>query len=466
MTESANDTNIELREALKQAKQTIVEQDEFLQKLTKPPCGLGIVLKVEKESTLVAADSKILQVETPPAKLKIAPGDTVTIVPDSMQIAKVVPTKFGGSIAVVKRMLSDGLCEVGLESGTSVVFLGSVAKVEKGDRVLVDRSGFVLTDNFGKDEESFHAQPTGVTWDDIGGLEHAKQQMIEVVEFPHRHPELFAHYNKKPSKGVLMFGPPGCGKTLIAKAAATALQKIYAGKKGTKHASTGFFYVKGPEILDPYVGVAEGKIRGLFARAREHKAQAGFPSVIFIDEADAVLNARGSGRSSDIERTIVPMFLTEMDGLEESGALVILATNRPDTLDPAVIRDGRVDRKIKITRPDQKATAEIFRINLSPLPLANGYTHASLAQEAAEQVFLPSRRLSEGKTLKDIVSGAMVANIVDHATSQALRRDIQAKKRSGLSRDDLLTAIEIVESQDSELTKSDDYLRQSRDRAA
>jgi proteasome-associated ATPase len=294
----------------------------------------------------------------------------------------------------------------------------------------------------------------------VGGLEEAKQQMREAVELPHTNADIYKHYNKALIKGVLLWGPPGCGKTMLGKATATSLAQTYAKKK----VADGFLYVKGPEILDRYVGVAEATIRSIFERARHHRAQHGYPAVIFIDEADAILGRRGSGISSDMERTIVPAFLTEMDGLEASGALVILATNRQDRLDPAVVRDGRIDRKVKVTRPTIESAAEIALLNLKGAPLANGYAHADLAVTAASELFAKKRVIAKLTTqsgavkelaLAHIVNGAMVAGLVDQAKSIALHRDIKARKRGGLQKADIVAAVDAVQRQNLDLGHDD-----------
>jgi proteasome-associated ATPase len=311
------------------------------------------------------------------------------------------------------------------------VVLNGRSIVEKGDRVVLDTSGSVILQNLGKDDERFRfTAETNVSWDDIGGLVEAKQQMIEVIELPHRNPELYEFYGKKPVKGVLLYGSPGCGKTMLGKATAT-----------------------------------EATIRQLFERARKHKAEFGYPAVIFIDEADAILGKRGTGISSDIERTIVPMFLTEMDGLEDSGAVVILATNRPDVLDPAVVRDGRIDRKIKITRPDRSGAVDIFELNLNGMPLNNGYSVKELAETGADQLFSKERVLYHVRlkgdnrmdlTLGQICNGGMIAGIVDQATSTAMHRDIETGEPQGLRKEDIIGAVDAVFCQNLGLNHTDE----------
>lgn len=301
-----------------------------------------------------------------------------------------------------------------------------------------------------------------VSWDDIGGLEEAKKLMIEMVELPHTNPGIYQYYNKRLPKGVLLYGPPGCGKTLLGKAAAYSLAKIYKGKAQT----SGFIYIKGPEILNKFVGSSEESIRSIFIRAREHKKQFGFPATIFIDEADAILSKRGSGISSDVEKTIVPMFLTEMDGLEDSGAFIILATNRPDILDPAVVRDGRIDRKIKITRPTKESAKEIFLLNVKKTPLEKKCTKERLANLAVEKVFSAENVLynvqfegidtQEAFTLDKVVNGAMIANIVDTAISAAMRRDLLRNTKTGVNEEDIVQAVATIAKENRELDHKDE----------
>lgn len=419
--------------------------------------------KITAPTVVIVVDGKLLEVFLP-KDLKVSPGDTVTVSMETMQIVDVASVQFGGNIGFIRRVIDKLFSEVDYESSIKVVFNGKFNdELEKGDRVVLDGTGTVIIRNLGKEDERFSFnQTTNVTWDKIGGLAEAKQQMIEVVELPHRNPDIFRYYGKKPVKGVLLYGPPGCGKTMLGKATATSLAKIYNGDG----ASAGFIYIKGPEILDRYVGVAEATIRQIFARARKHKDEHGYPAVIFIDEADAILGKRGSGISSDVERTIVPMFLTEMDGLEDSGALIVLATNRADILDPAVVRDGRIDRKIKITRPDAASATEIFNLNLKGVPLNNGYTYADLSKLGSDEVFAPRRTLykvatKDGArefTLGHIVNGGMIASIVDQATSIALHRDLSNNKKrpEGLCKDDLVAAVNAVERQNRDLNHTDE----------
>jgi proteasome ATPase len=416
---------------------------------------------VERSFAVVVFEGKMLEVDYPD-ELTLVMGDTVRLSPETMQIVdKVESFEAIGEVATVRLVLNDRQVEVDYQGNNCVVFVGNCGEVEKGDRVILDATSSVLLHNLGKNEERFTVtQSTNVTWGDIGGLEQAKEQMIEAIELPHLQADLYRFYGKKPVKGILLYGPPGCGKTMLGKAAATSLANLYGSS-----VSSGFFYVKGPEMLDKFVGNTEAAIRKLFERARKHKLEHGYPAVIFFDEADALMGTRGTGISSDIRDTIVPMLLTEMDGLDESGALIILATNRPDILDPAIVRDGRVDRKVKVTRPLQDDATKIFQLYLDGIPLNNGYTVSELAQSASAELFSSDRVLYtihlRGETsldfhFHDVTNGAMIAGIVDQATSKALRRDMQTGSPAGLCHSDLVEAVEEVFGQNKELDHKDE----------
>lgn len=425
-------------------------------------------------SVAVTFENKFFEVEVPEREVKA--GDQVLLNPQTMQIVDVAKPIYAGGVSIVRRAIDETTSEVETDGSVRVVLNGTLkTKPEVGDHVVLDPTTTIIGWNLGKEDDRFSfTAETNVTWDDIGGLVEAKKQMVEAIELPFRYPDIYKHYNKKPVKGVLLYGPPGCGKTMLGKAAATALAKLHNGNS----ISSGFIYVKGPEVLDRFVGVAEATIRQIFQRSRKLKEQHGYPAVIFIDEADAILGKRGMGISSDIERTIVPQFLSEMDGLEETGAIVLLATNRADILDPAVTRDGRVDRKVKISRPDLNASRDIFGLYLKQVPLYNGYTREKLSNIAALELFSDKRVLysirlngnhkgeTRSFTLGNLASGAMIAGIVDQATSIALHRDIANGKPQGMSKNDLMQAVECTFCQNFDLNHKDelaDFVHDFRD---
>ncbi len=417
--------------------------------------------KSSSSTAVIVTDGRLLEVLLP-KNIEVAIGDPVTISTQTMQIISVATVQMGGSVGYVRQVIDETFSEVGHDSAVRIVFNGKFGTLEKGDRVVLDSSATVIVRNLGKDEDRFSYQADmNVTWNQIGGLENAKKQLIEAIELPLKHPEIFQFYkNKKPPKGILFYGPPGCGKTMLGKAVASSLAK---NRKGDGK-SNGFIYVKGPEILDRYVGSAEATVRQIFARARDYKKKFGQQAVIFIDEAEAVLAKRDSGISSDVGRTLVPTFLNEMGGLEDSDALVILATNRQDTLDSAIVRDGRIDLKIKIDRPTSESAVEIFNLNLKDAPLYRAHTSDEFAKIASKELFSPDRILYEistrnrgnlNFTLANIVNGAMIAGVVNQATSIALQRDLKSGRRDGLRSEDLVEAINAIQIQNNDLGHSD-----------
>lgn len=357
-----------------------------------------------------------------------------------------------GNLLAVKSIIRKGLAEVQAGPDGRVVYFPSTITIEKGDRVVLDHTGTSIVRNYGK-ADSTHTfdGETGISWDDIGGLEEAKRDLIEAIEEPVRHKELYKKYGRRPVRGILLYGSPGNGKTLLAKACATSLAKIH----GVTVNRSGFIYVKGPELLNMFVGNSEKNIRTLFDSAREHHKTNKYPAIIFIDEADAIMGKRGSRMGIEgMERTIVPQFLSEMDGLEDAGCMVLLATNRPDTLDPAIVREGRVDRKILVRRPTRNEASHIFELYLKHVPLAPGYQRKDLADFASDELFkdkhaLYMLRVKEGSDrrfgLSNLVSGAKIASLVQDATQRALRRerdkDYSDIKLDGVCGEDLRLAI-------------------------
>lgn len=269
-----------------------------------------------------------------------------------------------------------------------------------------------------------------VAWNQVGGLKEAKEKLQDIIELPHTHKELFAKYGKRHSKGVLLYGPPGNGKTLLGKAAATSLAKLHGHS-----CSTGFIYVKGPEVRNMYVGESEANVRRLFERAKKHKEKHGYPALIFIDEADALLSRR-DGQSSRHDNSVVASFLAETDGMQESAAILMLTTNRPESLDPAILRDGRVDSKIRIDGPCFKDAVEIVEVHLKDKPLVKSL--CATATECCEAVF---EQRHDG--FKNRISGALLAELVQQAGLAAIKRNIAGDKVVGIGSDDVKLAIEI-----------------------
>lgn len=448
---------------------TLQEYETIIRQIASQPFGYATVIDTRKENGTAVIIHEGRTLEVLAGQKPIQPGDTVKILLKNFQIIDIVQPPQMGSIGTVRRVIEPTRSEVECQGATKITLNGKCAgQLEVGDRVRLDQSCAIILERLNKEEERYRfSEETNVRFDDIGGLVEAKELLIEAIELPHKHPELFSFYNKKPPKGILLYGPPGCGKTMLAKASATSLKRVY--QDSGKSQSSGFFYIRGPEILDRYVGAAEATIRQIFDLARDHQKKSGYPAIIFIDEADAILNKRGSGISSDVERTIVPMFLAEMDGIQKSGAIVLLATNRQDTLDPAIIRDGRIDRKIKVTRPTKKVSAEIFELYLKDVPLADKKDDLkSIAEFATAEFFSESRILYDivldpmdpqrkaSFTLADLVSGAMIKGIVDRATSIALHRDLEIDAKSGVARGDIIEAIKCAFRENFDMNHEDE----------
>lgn len=447
-----------LREQLEEAKGVIEEQNRVLIEMSQPPFTHSTVLAINGDTVTISNGSSLAETGNQPA-LDLKPGDTV-LTTDTGYIMRKFNSYNYGRMATVTRLLSHNQAEISDNGAARVVSVSHlVTELEEGAKVVMDLSNNVIIRSLAAEKVSFDfTQDTGVTWDSIGGQNVAKRELIEAVELPIKQAAIFKHYGKRQTKGIMLFGPPGCGKTMFGKAAATAI----AAATGNKEAGA-FMYVKGPELLDPYVGAAEASIRELFNRARAHKQATGTPAVIFIDEADAILGRRGE-RHTMMEKTIVPTFLTEMDGLEDSGALIILATNRPDTLDSAITRDGRIDRKVRVGRPTQEDALAIFQLYLANVPL-NASTDLAKASTVARDALFNSAhvfyQIETGEVvsrfgLSNLISGAMIAGVVDQAISAAMHRDIANNgEPSGVGEEDLLAAVQSVYEQNRNVDHRD-----------
>lgn len=477
------------RTPLEAAKEHIQLLETEIQRLNEPPFTFATVLRrIDEERLLVSSGSGPVIVSVPnlnliPPELKTdkflqeikkiralfkkATSGQLMLLNGGGAPVDLMDVELSGMEATVKRVFEGDQMELdaGMGGNGLIVWKGQVADcVKPGDTVLLDRTGAVAMRIIPKDRTAHSVETaTGVSWDDIGGQDEAKRVLMEAVVEPIELGDLFKAYKKRPVKGVLLHGAPGCGKTMLAKAVASAIRKAH----GAAEAATAFIYVKGPEVLNMWVGNTEAQIRSLFAQAREHKAEHGYPAVLFIDEADAILGKRGSHSASILSSTIVPTFLAEMDGLHDNGAFVLLATNRPDTLDPAIVREGRIDRKVAVNRPAMRETAQILNIHLKRTVLAKGEDTAALAGNAAAELFSDQHKLYrvglKGKGVHDfhikhLLSGALLAGVVDMATSLALHRDAAAgsKKASGVNADDVTKAVSQVVANNRGLNHTDD----------
>jgi proteasome-associated ATPase len=445
------------------------ELEEFVQSLGEAANLVGLVSGVSKAGRLTVRvgamtfESKMpLEVDgtpTPDAKdlplgisatpAKIGVGDFVAVVqPQNQVLKRIEAPRVGATGSVTHIDEAAGTFEVSVNGISRSVVRADACKAAKvGDAVVVDETGyFALTMAVQPMASHAFEEETGVSWDEIGGLEDAKEALREAIEYPIRFASLYAGYARKPAKGALLWGPPGCGKTMLGKAVATSLRAAHA--RDGKAIAGGFLYIKGPELLNKYVGATEDKIRQLFERARRYRADSGHPAVVFIDEAEALLGARGGRSLSGLEATTVPTFLAEMDGLDTHAAFVLLSTNRPDSLDPAVVRDGRIDRRIEVKRPRLAQALEILH-----LATADTFSDERTdLQQVAEAMFSDLAIVSEicrheghhlQLRMRDVMSGAVIAGVVGRAIEHAIRRDREAglSEPSGLTHTDFDAAI-------------------------
>ena len=452
------------------------KQQALLERLHEQAFFIGAVVSVngdrkEKNSSVdVSFNGRIIEARPDP-ELELKPGDFVRLLPSSCQIDGLSERFDVGSICAVKRVVNAKFSEVDFGGSARVVLNGPFSdKLEADDRVILDSSGSIIIAKLDKNDRKFDfGERPSVNWDDIVGLSDVKAELREAIELPFTNPELCKYYHDKRIKGTFLFGPPGCGKTMLGEASATAMAKLH----GNEALETGYFYVKGPEFLDMFVGVAERGIRKLFEMGEKYFAKYGYPAIIFIDEAEALLSKRGSGVSSDMEKTIVPTFLGAMN---KTNSFIILASNRPDVMDPAVIRHGRIDRKMQITRPNRNDAEIILKKNFEKYPLYPTGTKAEeLASYAAQEFYSDSQILADGTLplknggiakfiLGDIVNGAMLSEgIAGRAVSIARRRDETAKTLTGISREDVEKAINQTYQEEKKIDHKDE-LREFVDR--
>jgi len=479
---AATAQNEKLSYTLRESREHIAALRDEVDKLTRPPSPYGVVASRNDDGTLdIHSMGRKMRVEVDPTLEMddIEPGDEVYL-NDSSAVIGHRRSDPVGEVATLQHLLEDGVRVVVTGRGDEervCELAGSLrgTRLRLGDRVRIDPRASVVLEVLPRPEvdELLLEEIPDVGYDDIGGLSTQIEAIADAVELPFLHQELFAEHRLPAPKGILLYGPPGCGKTLIAKAVANSLARKVAAQIGEGKGRSYFINIKGPELLNKYVGETERQIRLIFQRARE-KSEEGWPVIVFFDEMDSMFRTRGTGISSDMESTIVPQLLAEIDGVEGlRNVIVIGATNREDLIDPAILRPGRLDVKIKIERPDAEAAGEIFaRYLTDEIPIAEGVSVLDLITATVEAMYadIPENRFlevtyqngdREELHFKDFASGAMIENIVRRAKKSAIKRVIAGGER-GVALEDLLGSIrqEFKEHEDlPNTTNPDDWAK-------
>ncbi|MBI5746231.1 MAG: proteasome ATPase [Nitrospirae bacterium] len=482
--------NERLTAALMEAKNQIEILRIEVEKLTAPPSSYGVLSDINDDGTAsVFVSGRKMKVSlSPDIKTDDLKRGQELILNEALNVVEAQGFDIQGEVVRLKDLLGEKRAVISLRTDEDRV--GILAepllneKLSVGDWLLFDQRTGILLEKIPKAdiEEVVLEEIPDISYEDIGGLARQIEEIKDAVELPFLYPELFAEHKLLPPKGILLYGPPGCGKTLLAKAVANSIAKKLEGR-AQKDVKSFFLHVKGPELLNKYVGESERQIREVFKKAKE-KAEEGMPVVVFFDEMDALFRMRGSGISSDIESTIVPQFLSEIDGVEGlRNVIVIGASNRQDLIDPAILRPGRLDIKIKIDRPDIEAAKDIFSKYLTTdLP----YHPDEMAKESNDKEKVVNRLIREtidrvyslsdenrflevtyanGEKevfyFKDFVSGALIGGITSRAKKYAIKRAI-ANKEKGIKEEDLSQAIreEYKESEDlPNTTNPDDWAK-------
>ena len=488
----ANARNQKLNTTLETARERITVLREEVEKLSQPPSAYGTVVQLNGDGSAdVHSAGRKMRVAVHPDLLEsLTPGQEV-VLNDAMSIVQARTHEAVGEVVTVRAVMPDGVRALitGRGDEQRVVELASDlvgVGLQSGDSAMLDPRSALLLERLPRPgaETLVLEEVPNVTYEDIGGLDGQIEKIIDAVELPFLHQELFSEYALPAPKGILLYGPPGCGKTLIAKAVANSLAAKVAEVSGDLEARSYFLNIKGPELLNKYVGETERQIREVFQRARE-KSEQGWPVIVFFDEMESLFRTRGTGISSDIESTIVPQLLAEIDGVETlRNVIVIGASNREDLIDPAILRPGRLDVKIKIERPDVTAAAHIFsRYLVGDLPIdeeaiqtiGGGDRHKAalvMIDDAVAEMYSDEDRNrflevsyqngdKEVLYFRDFSSGAMVENIVRRAKKLAIKRQLAGGPR-GLRSADMVQSVRQEFSEHEDLpntTNPDDWAR-------
>jgi proteasome-associated ATPase len=492
----ATSQNEKLTYTLREAREHIAALREEVDKLTQPPANYGTFLGRNDDGTVdVFTSGRKMRVAVHPdlAEIELAKGQEL-VLNESLSVVLARPFDGHGEVVTLKELLDDGLRAIitARADEERVVELSdrllnnTEVRLRSGDSMLLDVRSNLLIEKLPRPEveELVLEEVPDISYDDVGGLDSQIEMIKDAVELPFLHQDLFAEHKLPAPKGILLYGPPGCGKTLIAKAVANSLAKKVSQVTGKPAATSYFINIKGPELLNKYVGETERQIRLIFQRARE-KAEEGVPVIVFFDEMDSLFRTRGTGISSDMESTIVPQLLAEIDGVETlKNVIVIGASNREDLIDPAILRPGRLDVKIKIERPDERAARQIFTRYLGDdLPLdpaeveslGGGDKDRAVAamidrcvtdmyRTAEDTKFLEVTYQKGDKEIlyfKDFSSGAMIENIVRRAKKLSIKRQIAGLGR-GIRVQDLIdsTHQEFKEQEDlPNTTNPDDWAK-------
>jgi proteasome-associated ATPase len=490
---TAKAQNEKLSYALREARDHVASLREEVEKLTQPPSAYGVILGTNEDGTVdVLTNSRKMRVTVhPDIDASMLERGSEVVLNESLNVVMARAAEATGEVVSLKEVLEDGVRAIvtGRGDDDRVCELADSLRgthLRSGDLLRLEvRSGLLLERLAQPEVEHLLLEEVpDISYEDIGGLDAQIEAIADAVELPFLHGDLFAEHQLPAPKGILLYGPPGCGKTLIAKAVANSLAKKVAGRIGVDKGRSYFINIKGPELLNKYVGETERQIRMVFQRARE-KSEEGWPVIVFFDEMDSMFRTRGTGISSDMESTIVPQLLAEIDGVEGlRNVIVIGATNREDLIDPAILRPGRLDVKIRIDRPDEAAARQIFARYLTtdvPIAASEVARHGNLDKAVSEMINITVSQMyvkddsnrflevtyqngdREVLYFRDFASGAMIENIVRRAKKLAIKR-VLAKGERGIVLDDLTSSIrqEFREHEDlPNTTNPDDWAKVS-----